>query len=140
MEEPRQFVWWGSSVVLGRSIGFTNGPLISILGGVLRSRRTGGHGDSRPAFELEDHSEAGGRNSPSSEEEPLNRNQWVRQIHRWVSIAFTLIVVIVMILSAGGEEPAEWVFLLPLLPLAVLAITGLYLFALPYAARWRRGR
>lgn len=70
----------------------------------------------------------------------MNRNQWVRQIHRWVSIVFTLIVVIVMILSAGGEEPAEWVFLLPLLPLAVLAITGLYLFALPYAARWRRGR
>jgi hypothetical protein len=28
----------------------------------------------------------------------------------------------------------------PLLPLALLALTGLYLFALPYAARWRRGR
>jgi len=29
---------------------------------------------------------------------------------------------------------------LPLLPLALLLLTGLYLFVLPYAARWRSGR
>jgi len=28
----------------------------------------------------------------------------------------------------------------PLLPLALLLFTGLYLFALPYATRWRRVR
>lgn len=28
----------------------------------------------------------------------------------------------------------------PLLPLALLMITGLYLFALPYVAKWRGGR
>ena len=28
----------------------------------------------------------------------------------------------------------------PLLPLALLLFTGLYLFVLPYAIRWRRGQ
>jgi hypothetical protein len=29
---------------------------------------------------------------------------------------------------------------LPLLPLALLLFTGLYLFVLPYATKWRSGR
>ena len=33
-----------------------------------------------------------------------------------------------------------WVGLLALLPLILLLLTGLYMFALPYAARWRRVR
>ena len=71
----------------------------------------------------------------------MNWNKWVRQIHRWVSIAFTVAVIInFVILALGQEEPAVWVYLLPLLPLAVLLLTGLYMFVLPYAARWRSGR
>jgi hypothetical protein len=62
--------------------------------------------------------------------------KWVRQIHRWLSIAFT-VAVIVNIGALGQEEPVVWVGLLALLPLALLLITGLYLFVLPYAARWR---
>jgi hypothetical protein len=33
-----------------------------------------------------------------------------------------------------------WVGLLALFPLALLLLTGLYLFILPYAQRWRNGR
>jgi hypothetical protein len=33
-----------------------------------------------------------------------------------------------------------WVSYVPLLPLALLLFTGLYLFVLPYAAKWRSGR
>lgn len=66
-------------------------------------------------------------------------NQWIRQIHRWISIVFTVVVLIVTVLSTRGE-PAEWVYLTPLLPLALLALTGLYLFALPYFARRREAR
>jgi len=62
--------------------------------------------------------------------------KWVRQIHRWLSIAFT-VAVIVNIGALGQKEPVVWVGLLALLPLALLLITGLYLFVLPYAARWR---
>lgn len=67
----------------------------------------------------------------------MNFNKWVRQSHRWVSIAFTVAVIIVSIANLGQEEPADWVFFLPLLPLALLLLTGLYLFVLPYATRWR---
>jgi ABC-type polysaccharide/polyol phosphate export permease len=70
----------------------------------------------------------------------MNWNKWVRQIHRWLSSAFTVAVVVVIIALIRQEEPAAWVYYLPLLPLALLLPTGLYLFVLPYAAKWRNGR
>jgi hypothetical protein len=63
---------------------------------------------------------------------------WVRQVHRWLSIAFT-VAAIINIAAMGLQQPAIWVGLLALVPLVLLLLTGLYLFALPYAARWRRG-
>ena len=63
----------------------------------------------------------------------MNWNKWVRQIHRWLSIAFT-VAVIINIVALVQKEPAVWVGLLALLPLALLLLTGLYLFVLPYAA------
>ena len=63
----------------------------------------------------------------------------VRQFHRWVSILFTLTVVANFVVLAQGKPPT-WVTYSPLLPLALLLASGLYLFVLPYAARWRRGR
>lgn len=68
----------------------------------------------------------------------MNWNKWVRQIHRWMSVAFTAAFILVSIVTLGGEEPAEWVYLLPLVPLFLLLITGVYLFVLPYAARAAR--
>jgi cellulose synthase/poly-beta-1,6-N-acetylglucosamine synthase-like glycosyltransferase len=72
------------------------------------------------------------------EEVPLNWNKWVRQIHRWLSIAFTVTVIICFV-ALGGSLPF-WVFYVPLLPLALLLFTGLYLFVLPCATKWRSGR
>jgi hypothetical protein len=72
-------------------------------------------------------------------EVPLNWNKWVRQIHRWLSIAFA-VAVIANIVALGQERPAVWVGLLALLPLALLLLTGLYLFVLPYATKWRSAR
>jgi heme A synthase len=69
----------------------------------------------------------------------LNWNTWVRQIHRWLSIAFT-VAVIINIVALVQKEPAVWVGLLALLPLALLMLTGLYLFVLPYAAKCRNAR
>jgi Flp pilus assembly protein TadB len=57
-----------------------------------------------------------------------------RQTHRWLSIAFT-VAVIVNIAALRQEKPAVWVGLLALLPLTLLLFTGLYLFVLPYAAK-----
>jgi hypothetical protein len=69
----------------------------------------------------------------------LNWNKSVRQVHRWLSIAFTA-AVIVNIVAMVQEKSAVWVGLMALLPLALLLLTGLYLFVLPYAARWCGGR
>jgi intracellular septation protein A len=74
----------------------------------------------------------------SSKEVSLNWNAWVRQIHRWLSITFTM-AVIANIVVLGQGELAVWVGLLTLLPLVLLLLTGLYLFALPHAAKWRSG-
>ena len=63
-------------------------------------------------------------------------NNLIRQIHSWLSIAFTLTVVANFVVRAQGE-PAAWVTYSPLLPFAVLLLTGLYLFVLPYATKWR---
>jgi len=70
---------------------------------------------------------------------PIDWNTWVRQIHRWLSIAFT-VAVIVNIVALGQGQSAVWIGLLALLPLTLLMLTGLYLFVLPYATKWRRGR
>jgi hypothetical protein len=60
--------------------------------------------------------------------------QVVRQIHRWLSITFT-VAVIVNIIAMGQGEPAVWVGLLALFPLVLLLLTGLYMFVLPYTSR-----
>ncbi len=64
-------------------------------------------------------------------------SMWFRQIHRWLSIIFVAVVLALWIALGVGEKPAQWVYLTPLLPLALLALTGLYLFVLPYVARRR---
>jgi len=69
----------------------------------------------------------------------LNGNKWVRQIHRWLAIAFTVTVVVTFV-ALTREEPVVWVSYVPLFPLALLLFTGLYLFALPFATKWRSGR
>ena len=69
----------------------------------------------------------------------MNRHHWVRQTHRWVSIAFTVTVIVNIVVLAQGATPPPWVTYSPLLPLAILQLTGLYLFVLPYAGKWRSG-
>jgi hypothetical protein len=71
----------------------------------------------------------------------MNWNTWIRQIHRWLSIIFTAVVAAIFITLGLGVEPANWIYFLPLIPLGLLTLSGFYLFALPYATRWRnRGR
>jgi hypothetical protein len=68
----------------------------------------------------------------------VNWSKWIRQSHRWVSIAFTLTVVANFVaMGLGQGPPPAWVTYAPLLPLALLVFSGLYLFVLPYSSRWR---
>ena len=70
----------------------------------------------------------------------MNWSILIRQTHRWLSIIFTGIVVGIFIALGAGQEPAQWVYFLPLFPLALLMISGLYMFFLPYVAARRARR
>ena len=63
----------------------------------------------------------------------------MRQLHRWLSIVFTLTVIANFVALSRGEPPAAITYA-PLFPLALLLLTGLYLFVLPYASRVRAKR
>lgn len=66
-------------------------------------------------------------------------SKWIRQIHRWLSIAFTLTILAYFVALGvrGGAQPPPWIVYAPLIPLFLLLFTGLYLFVLPYGAKWR---
>jgi hypothetical protein len=69
----------------------------------------------------------------------MNWNHWMRQIHRWLSVVFTLTVVANFAAMTQGPPP-PWVTYSPLPPLFLMLATGLYLFALPYISRRNVGR
>ena len=65
----------------------------------------------------------------------MNWSIWIRQIHRWLSIIFTAVVILIFTMLGMGTEPAAWLYFVPLAPLALLMLTGLYMFVLPYVRR-----
>ena len=69
----------------------------------------------------------------------MNWNTWVRQCHRWLSIAFTMTVIANFVVMAVGTPPL-WITYSPLPPLFLLLFSGLYMFVLPYSSKWRSGR
>jgi hypothetical protein len=69
----------------------------------------------------------------------LNWKKWVRQTHRWLSMAFTVAVIINIVAVAQKKYTAS-VGLLAVFPLALQFVTGLYWFALSYVTKWHIGR
>jgi hypothetical protein len=70
---------------------------------------------------------------------PLNWNKGIRQTHRWLFVAFTLAVIVNGVAVVQGKYTNK----LGLLAVATLALqffTGLYLFMLPYVAKWSSPR
>ena len=68
----------------------------------------------------------------------MNWSTFIRKTHRWLSMAFTISVLITFI-ALNMKEPVVWVSYVPLAPLALLFVSGLYLFVLPYLTKRRRG-
>lgn len=64
---------------------------------------------------------------------------WMRQTHRWTSVCFISISAAIWITLGAGLKPAAWIYFVPLLPLGLLAVTGVYMFILPYRNRPRGG-
>lgn len=66
----------------------------------------------------------------------MNWNHWIRQFHRLMSVLFTLTVIANFVALSQGPAPALVTYA-PLVPLAFLLLTGLYMFILPYVAKKR---
>ena len=63
-------------------------------------------------------------------------SQMIRTTHRWLGVTLIALTLINIVVFAIGEA-IPWLYYLPLAPLFLLMLTGLYMFALPY---FRRGR
>ncbi|MBO9669716.1 MAG: hypothetical protein J7485_04285 [Sphingobium sp.] len=61
----------------------------------------------------------------------------MRQVHRWLSVIFTLTVAANFVAMAFGPPP-PWITYSPLPFLFLMLATGIYLFFLPYARRGKR--
>jgi hypothetical protein len=67
----------------------------------------------------------------------MNWSSAMRQVHRWLSIVFTLTVIANFIAMAFGPPPM-WIVYAPLPFLFLMLATGLFLFVLPYVAKAER--
>lgn len=68
-------------------------------------------------------------------------NVLIRTTHRRLSMIFVGGILLNVVLAViSGDEAPGWAVAAAVLPLGLLLLTGLYLFALPYATRWRRRR
>ena len=75
----------------------------------------------------------------STKELGMSISKWIRQVHRWLAILFTLTVIANFAAMAQGTPPA-YITYSPLPPLFLLMFTGLYMFSLPYVAAWKAKR
>lgn len=71
-------------------------------------------------------------------------NKWFRQIHRWIAVPTALLILIAfMIKMVGSSEIAalweKW-DKLPSVLMLFMAITGSYLYLLPYIVKAQRKR
>jgi heme A synthase len=69
----------------------------------------------------------------------MNWNKWIRQTHRWLSVVFTVAVIVNGIAVLRGKYTST-LGLMAVFPLSLLLFTGLYLFLLPYGAKWSKRR
>lgn len=58
----------------------------------------------------------------------------LRPFHRWTSLCFVLTVIAVSV-QVALKQPPNWLTWLPLLPLALLTLTGMVLFFQPWLRR-----
>jgi len=64
----------------------------------------------------------------------MNWSSGIRQFHRWTSIVFVITVISNFVAMSRGTPP-PWITYSPLAPLALLILTGLYMFVLPYVSK-----
>lgn len=70
-------------------------------------------------------------------------NKWLRRVHRWIAVPTALLIPVAVVLKFSGTEllanspaleKAQSLLIL------AMALSGAYLFLLPYFSRWKRKR
>ncbi len=76
----------------------------------------------------------------------MNRslNMWFRQIHRWIAVPTALLIPVALIIKLVGSQAVvdfweKW-DKIPSILMLFMAITGAYLFLLPYIVKSRRNK
>jgi hypothetical protein len=71
-------------------------------------------------------------------------NKWFRQIHRWIAIPTALLIPVAVIIKLIGSPEAATFWekwdKLPSILMLFMAITGSYLYLLPYIVKGQRKR
>ena len=58
----------------------------------------------------------------------------IRTAHRWLGMSL-IVLTIINIIAFGMGYAIPWLYYLPLVPLFLLMLSGLYMFVLPYLAK-----
>jgi len=68
--------------------------------------------------------------------------KWLRKFHRWIAVPTALAIPIAFIIKLIGDPKlvATWEKFekLPSILILVMALTGAYLYLLPYIVKWQR--
>lgn len=64
--------------------------------------------------------------------------KWVRRSHRWMVLPF--IAMILTVIIARGTQVGDVAQRFQSIFLIYMAVTGAYLYLLPYWSKWRRAR
>ena len=69
-------------------------------------------------------------------------NQWFRQFHRWMAVPTAIMIPIAIVIKFSGNPSWEAILkpyeMVQSVLMLALAITGSYLYLLPYLTKWKR--
>jgi uncharacterized iron-regulated membrane protein len=71
-------------------------------------------------------------------------NKWFRKIHRWLAVPTAILIPVALAAKFAGSNPSiavpRQLEQIQSLLVLTLAVTGTYLFLLPYIVKWQRKR
>ena len=72
------------------------------------------------------------------------QNRWLRKIHRWLAAPTAILIPVAIIIKLAGSDPSiafpPQLEQLQSFLLLTLAVSGAYLYLMPYIAKWQRQR
>ncbi|MBU1662198.1 MAG: hypothetical protein KKD28_12090 [Chloroflexi bacterium] len=71
-------------------------------------------------------------------------NRWLRKIHRWLAVPTAILIPIAVVIKFSGNPAGQIIFkrfeMVQSLLMLALAITGAYLYLIPYIVKGQRNK